>query len=396
TYLGNADFGLDRTDVGNAYPQYPNSSKSGFEKTFDISNISNGTKTVLVEVVSADGSVFKLSRNINKTNLTPLAYLDSPTVEEVVRNKTLKIKGWALNPQGVKEVKVSIDGNYVGSATTELDRIDVGNAYPQYPNSSKSGFEASIDISNIPKGTRKVTVEIISNDNKYQALVRNIIVRGTLLVAIDPGHENPGGDPGANFVHNRVSYIESNLNLQIAVRLKKLLEARGIEVYMTRYEGSGQIASNPTDSLKERVRIANEMKADFYVSIHHNSFSSTSKGVEVFYSSVAPGTKGILLENGKELVLSTFRTVKAAETEKVIKSRAIAQTIVNEISNKTGLYNRGATDDDYYVVKNTTMPSILIENGFISNPSEAIKVSNATHQQKVAEIVADSIEKYFQ
>ncbi len=165
---------------------------------------------------------------------------------------------------------------------------------------------------------------------------------------------------------------------------------------MTRYEGSGQIASNPTDSLKERVRIANEMKADFYVSIHHNSFSSTSKGVEVFYSSVAPGTKGILLENGKELVLSTFRTVKAAETEKVIKSRAIAQTIVNEISNKTGLYNRGATDDDYYVVKNTTMPSILIENGFISNPSEAIKVSNATHQQKVAEIVADSIEKYFQ
>ncbi|WP_370774085.1 N-acetylmuramoyl-L-alanine amidase [Clostridium sp.] len=51
-----------------------------------------------------------------------------------------------------------------------------------------------------------------------------------------------GGDPGASATHNGISYIESNLNLQIAVRLKAELEAKGIEVYMTRYEGSGVIS----------------------------------------------------------------------------------------------------------------------------------------------------------
>ena len=55
------------------------------------------------------------------------------------------------------------------------------------------------------------------------------------------------------------------------------------------------------------------------------------------------------------------------------------------------MYNRGAKDSNFYVCKNTLMPSILIENGFLTNPTEAEKVSNSKHQQKLAEIVAEKI-----
>ena len=67
--------------------------------------------------------------------------------------------------------------------------------------------------------------------------------------------------------HNGIRYVEANLNLQIAVKLKAQLEAKGIEVYMTRYDGI-IIDKDSSESLKKRVKVANEMNADLFVSIH--------------------------------------------------------------------------------------------------------------------------------
>ena len=186
------------------------------------------------------------------------------------------------------------------------------------------------------------------------------------------------------------------MNLQIAVKLKAQLEAMGIEVYMTRYDGL-IIDKDSTESLKNRVKVANELDADLFVSIHHNSYTSPSAhGFEVYYSTGTPVStnmvsRGLITQDGRDLTLERRSYTARNLEEKSQVSKALATTISNEGSSTLGLYNRGAKDSNLYVCKNTLMPSILIENGFITNPTEAVKVSTTSHQQKLAEIVAKNI-----
>ena len=213
---------------------------------------------------------------------------------------------------------------------------------------------------------------------------------------MDPGHENPGADPGAKATHNGIEYIESDLNLQIAVKLEDKLKKLGYDVYMTRYEGSGFIDIDSKKSLIKRVSIANEMNADLFVSIHHNSFSNESaNGFEVYYSTGTPIqtfiNRNMISEDQRDLTLETTTLKSRSNTDKVNVSRKLATNIANSTSQALNMYNRGAKDSNFYVCKNTLMPSILIENGFLTNPTEAEKVSNSKHQQKLAEIVAEKI-----
>ena len=240
-------------------------------------------------------------------------------------------------------------------------------------------------------------VKIVANDNSVQEIEREIVIRKNRIVVIDPGHENTGGDPGATAIHNGVKYIEADLNLQIAVKLKAELEKKGIDVYMTRYAGSGLISTDTSESLRKRVAAANEINADFFVSIHHNSYTTSSAyGFEVYYSSGTPistsyiNTKNIT-KDGRDLNMETTSYSTRSKANKVVISKSIAEKVSSEVSSKLSMYNRGAKDSNFYVCKNTNMPSILIENGFLTNPSEADKVSSSTHQQKLAEILADNI-----
>ena len=93
----------------------------------------------------------------------------------------------------------------------------------------------------------------------------------------------------------------------------------------------------------------------------------------------------------EDLTLETRSYESRSNTDKVTISKGLATAIANEASSTLGLYNRKAKDSNLYVCKNTTMPSILIENGFLTNPTEAAKVSSASHQQKLAEITATQI-----
>ena len=86
-------------------------------------------------------------------------------------------------------------------------------------------------------GDKKLKVKITANDGTTQTIERNFVYRKAKLVVVDPGHEIESVDPGASATHNGIRYVEGNLNLQIAVKLKAQLEAMGIEVYMTRYDG---------------------------------------------------------------------------------------------------------------------------------------------------------------
>ena len=393
-----------RADVNSTYPGYYNGTNSGFNKIIDISSLGYGNKVLEIIIVANDNSTQVYRRNIVFTNtLESRSYLDAPNDNEVVKSKTLNVRGWALAGSGVKEVRVYMDGKDLGTVAYGAKRADVNKAYPGYSSGDNAGFEGNVNISGISEGNRKLTVKITANDGSVQNIERSFNIENDFnykkakLVIVDPGHENYGGDPGTSATHNGIRYIESNLNLQIAVKLKAELESRGMEVYMTRYEGSGLISQDSTESLKKRVALANEKNADFFVSIHHNSFTNTSaNGFEVYYSTGTPANltsiaRSAITEDGRDLTLERSLYSTRSVTEKVKVSKAVATEITNEASSKLNMYNRGAKDSNFYVCKNTNMPSILVENGFLTNPTEAVKASSSSHQQKLAQIIADKV-----
>ena len=401
--LGTVAYGAKRADVNKAYPGYSSGDNAGFEGNVNISGISEGNRKLTVKITANDGSVQNIEKTIKIEKAQSRSYLDAPNDNEVVKSKTLNVRGWALAGSGVKEVRVYVDGKDLGTVAYGTKRADVNRAYPGYSSGDNAGFEGNVNISGISEGNRKLTVKITANDGSVQNIERSFNIENDFnykkakLVIVDPGHENYGGDPGTSATHNGISYIESNLNLQIAVKLKAELESRGMDVYMTRYEGSGLISQDSTESLKKRVALANEKNADFFVSIHHNSFTNTSaNGFEVYYSTGTPTNltsiaRSAITEDGRDLTLERSLYSTRSVTEKVKVSKAVATEIANEASRKLNMYNRGAKDSNFYVCKNTNMPSILVENGFLTNPTEAVKASSSSHQQKLAQIIADKV-----
>jgi len=192
-------------------------------------------------------------------------------------------------------------------------------------------------------------------------------------IVIDPGH-NFGGDDGAYATHNGITYSERDLNMQIAVKLKLKLEALGYKVIMTR-NSSDRETAGVTESLTNRVNIANNAKADLFVSLHHNAAAEAATGVEVYYSSRAQD--------------DNFGG--AYSDSKLSASMNLAKTLASSITSSTGAVNRGAKDGNLFVCRNTAMPAVLIECGFITNPGEAQKCADSSYQDLAADAITNAI-----
>lgn len=176
------------------------------------------------------------------------------------------------------------------------------------------------------------------------------------MIVIDPGHG--GYHPGATVTQGGKTYKEKDLNLQIALFLAEELKSRGYDIKMTR-------ETDVYVSLEQRCEISNSLNADIFVSIHQNSFSSSSaSGVEVYYY---PGS---------------------------VLGKALAEKLSASISAETGLKNRGAKKANFYVLRNTKAPAVLVECGFMSNPNELKLLSNPDFQRKIARAAASAIDDF--
>jgi N-acetylmuramoyl-L-alanine amidase len=195
----------------------------------------------------------------------------------------------------------------------------------------------------------------------------------TKVIVIDPGH-NFGGDDGAYATNNGITYAERDLNMQVAVKLKAKLEAQGYKVILTR-NPSDRETIEVTESLTKRVNVANNAKADLFVSIHHNSASAAASGVEVYYSS----------KPQDEAFGSGY------SDSRLSSSMNLASSIATSFSNSTGAINRGAKDGNLFVCRNTTMTAVLVECGFITNPDEAQKLADSNYQDLEAGAIANAI-----
>jgi len=173
-------------------------------------------------------------------------------------------------------------------------------------------------------------------------------------VVIDAGHG--GKDPGATSV---LGFYEKGINLAVARKVAWLLGQKGLRVKMTR-------TSDYFVGLEDRAAIANNLRADLFVSIHSDSFpKSTRRGFTVYIARSASSS-----------------------------SRRAASAIVRSMSG-TGLNSFGTQTASYHVLTGTRGPAVLVEMGYLSNRREAALLRSSSFQNRLAEAVADGISDYF-
>ncbi|MGL5480055.1 MAG: N-acetylmuramoyl-L-alanine amidase [Clostridium sp.] len=222
----------------------------------------------------------------------------------------------------------------------------------------------------------EVHVKDESSTKTYDDLAfKDISIKRKQKIVIDPGHNINtvyGVDTGARKTFNGKTYKEEDLNMQMSMNLKRELESRGYQVFMTQDPLYVSYDRSVVDSLKRRNDFAKSKNPDYFISVHHNSADDErAKGVEVYYS--------------------TKREVSTPSSI-INSSRDSANRISSNIASKTGMSNRGGKDAGMYVTRMNNLRSVLVECGFITNKSEAEKVSSSSHQQKVADIISDVIE----
>ncbi len=223
---------------------------------------------------------------------------------------------------------------------------------------------------------------------------------GRFLVMIDPGHG--GYDPGTQ---SSAGAQEKILALQIAMRLKAALEARGIRAELTR-------STDNFISLAERTRIANSAGADLFVSIHLNSSPNTdTTGIEVYYLNNTTDRATIRLarmENGGadgygapdasnlNYILTdlrqNYKASEAASLARMIDAQTVADLDAGLGLNVNAL---GAKMGPFYVLVGAHMPAVLVECGFMSNAAEATRLESPSYQDVLARAIATSVTDYF-
>ncbi|NFG62913.1 N-acetylmuramoyl-L-alanine amidase [Clostridium sp. CMCC3677] len=200
-------------------------------------------------------------------------------------------------------------------------------------------------------------------------------------IVIDAGHDY-GKDYGSENKIDGTTYSETDLNIQVASKLKSELEDRGFNVIMTRKAKERPSYGSLTASLSHKTDTANDENADFFISIHHNSAVETAKGVETYYSTAPKDDK-----YGGNL-----------DYNRLEKSKKMAKVINDSIVKVIDTKNRGAKSDSertLFVLRNTNMPAVLVEVGFITNTEEAERCADSYYQKKVAKAIAEAIDENF-
>ncbi len=219
-------------------------------------------------------------------------------------------------------------------------------------------------------------------------------------VVLDAGH---GGKDSGNRGNG---YYEKNIALNVVLALGKELEKqKDIEVIYTR-------KSDVFLELWERADIANNAKADLFVSIHCNSHSSQASGTETFVLGINGNAKNmeiakkensvILLEDNYEERYAGFDPqrpesimgLEIMQEEYLDQSLNLAAEVENEFSKVTKSKSRGVKQNIFWVLHRSVMPSVLIETGFLTNNQEGKFLNSKDGQEKMAGAIAKAVSSY--
>ncbi len=177
------------------------------------------------------------------------------------------------------------------------------------------------------------------------------------LIVLDAGHG--GIDEGAKVQ----SVIEKKITLTTTLLAKQHLEQLGYRVILTR-------SRDAFISLQKRVKIANQAKAALFVSIHYNSAPSrAAKGIEVYY----------------------FESSKTTRTR---SSRCLANHVLHQVIDQTEAASRGVRNGNFHVLRETSIPAVLVEGGFMTNYEERFLLKDRNYLNKIAKGVAQGVDQF--
>ena len=283
--------------------------------------------------------------------------------------------------------RIVIDTHGHGSRRTAKTTREFSTARPAHPTPSTAPVRRK------PPETRRAAKRSPQEDLTLTRVLGLKVGR----VVVDPGHG--GHDPGAI---GPGGLREKDLVLSIARRLKPLLEERlGTQVIMTRDD-------DRFIPLEERTAIANQHQADLFISIHGNSSRGRrATGAETFYLNFARSASAqevATRENAasqrtvgelEDLVRQITKGTHNAESRKLA---GVVQThLFSGIKKHRRPYlNRGVKTAPFIVLMGASMPSILTEVGFISNPDEERFLTTAQNHQRVAEALFEGVKQYLQ
>lgn len=187
----------------------------------------------------------------------------------------------------------------------------------------------------------------IQNENSTQSPA---IIQKDIKIVLDAGHG--GKDDGTSYEGEK----EKDINLAVVEKMREILEQNGFTVILTR-------ATDEFISLDERVDIANQIEADLFISIHCNDYpqDTSIKGLECYFP------------------------------EGSIDGESYAKSIIEILKKRGNITTRNAKSEDYRVLRNTKMPAVLIELGFISNREERESLVNNDYQKKLAKELVECI-----
>ena len=182
-----------------------------------------------------------------------------------------------------------------------------------------------------------------------------------VVIVIDPGHG--GEDPGKVGINDA---LEKDLNLQISEKVATLLEEAGIKVVMTRK--NDKVPDRKKEDLDQRVNLINSTNPTLALCIHQNSYpDATIRGAQVFYHTVTEQAEDIA-----SIVQEELRTVDPTNTRQIKENNT------------------------YYMLKNTKVPTIIVECGFLTNPEEAEKLTQEDYQEQIAQAICEGIIKWLE
>ncbi len=188
------------------------------------------------------------------------------------------------------------------------------------------------------------------------------------VIVLDAGHG--GFDPGKVGVNGA---LEKDINLSIVKKLQQLLEEEGFTVYLTRQEDTILAPANSTSKKKDdmiaRIEMITELNPFFTISIHQNSFTdASSSGPQVFY----------------------YRDSEESAT--------MAQVIQDVLNTQLSPVKKRApqANSNYYLLTRTPSPTVIVECGFLSNPTEADLLISEDYQNRIAKSIFLGILSYYE
>jgi N-acetylmuramoyl-L-alanine amidase len=214
----------------------------------------------------------------------------------------------------------------------------------------------------------------------------NFLPAAPKLIVIDPGHG--GTDPGKQNLKLKID--EKDMTLDVALRLRKLLEMRGYKVVLTRSTDT-RFSNSPTVDLPMRAEVANKAGADLFISLHFNAVDRDPQrvsGVETyvltpqFQVSTQP-------EQDREMV-KIYYPGNRQDTANALLGYNLHRQLVRDLKAS----DRGYKRFRLAVLRTLACPGVLVEAAYLSNDAEARRIATPEFRQQIAEAVADGVDSY--